>query len=54
MKLAKAIEVLEEWVKVDREYIEIPFAETGSDFDKFCEEKNKAICCVLEAVKRVI
>jgi hypothetical protein len=48
MELQKAIEILEEWIKIDRAIREVS---TDSDFDKFCEEKNVAIETVLKEVK---
>lgn len=38
--MKKDIEILEEWIKIDRE---MRNNSLESDFDKFCEEKNIAI-----------
>ena len=51
MKLTKAIELLEEWVRVDRELMKENPDTDKSDYDKFCEEKNQAIETVLRKIK---
>lgn len=48
MKLQEAIDILEEWIEIDRMGRR---DSTDSDFDKFCEEKNVAIETVLKEVK---
>ena len=47
MEIKKAIRILESWIEADRKW------RTGakdSDFDKLCEERNKAIETLIKAV----
>lgn len=47
MEIKKAIRILESWIEADRKW------RTGakdSDFDKFYEERNKAIETLIKAV----
>lgn len=49
MKLQQAIAILEEYITLDRETRETE--DYSNDFDKFCEEKCKAIETILNHVK---
>lgn len=47
MKLEKAIEIMKEWVKIDKDMRERDESK-WNDYDKFCEEKNEAIETILK------
>lgn len=49
MNLQQAIAILEEYIALDRETRETE--DYSNDFDKFCEEKCKAIETILNHVK---
>lgn len=49
MELTKAIEILKEYVKLDRDLRDVK--DYSNDFDKFCEEKCIAIETVLQELE---
>ena len=48
MELGKAIEILKDWIEVDRKTRD--FKEPISDYDKFCENRNIAIETVVKGL----
>ena len=51
MEVQKAIEILEEYIELDRSCRETN--DYSSDFDKFCEEKCLAMETVLNEINRL-
>jgi len=49
MNLGQAIEILEEWIKIDRDMRD---NSTESDYDRFCEKRNIALEMVLKEVQK--
>lgn len=50
MKLDEAIEILENWIEIDRRMRDFPDVSDYDKYDKFCEERNIAIERVLNEI----